>query len=61
MYIIIRPPDFTKEGYEQFKASGIFHCGHLTYNARIYYDKAQDVYFTDDPEQAIIREMRQIK
>jgi len=61
MIAVFRPNDMTPEGREAYKACSKFHKSHLRYNQRLYYDKADQVYFTEDDEGGIYTGMLRVK
>ena len=56
MYIILHDPDFRCKFDEDD-----FNPDHLTYNARIYYDKADKVYYSDKPNEVDVNQMVRLK
>ncbi len=56
MYIILREPDLLCPFDEDD-----FNPDQLTYNARIYYDKSDSVYYSDDVKEVDVKDMVKIK
>ena len=56
MYIILKQADFLSD-----PDIDDFTPDHLTYNARIYYDKADKVYYSDKPNEVDVNQMVRLK
>ncbi len=56
MHIVLHSADFLAvPDFENFSPQ------HLTYNARIYYDKADKVYYSDKPNEVDVNQMLRVK
>lgn len=56
MYIILRDPDFRCKFDEDD-----FNPDQLTYNAMIYYDKADSVYYSDNVKEVDVKNLVRLK